>query len=94
MIVYKYELVSGGRTVLSLPAGTEILCVQVQRRILNLWTMVDPGSEMIEEVEHRAFVAVPTGGEVQGDVVYIGTAQMQNGRTSVHVFEELNQDPG
>jgi len=72
----------------SLPAGSEVLCVQMQNGIPCIWFIcLDTDPDFAKET--RTFIIYQTGGEhykIEGE--YIGTFQLKNGGLVFHVFEE------
>lgn len=64
--------------VIDMPAGADVLTLQLQGRTPTLWAVVDDGAEFV----NRRFVIVGTGHEVPGEVGdtvndYIGTWQFE-----------------
>ncbi len=85
-VIWKYPLGPGpGETVLDMPEGARVPCVQVQHDVPSLWAMVDPA----RRPERRAVVFVGTGHPFGTDVAlpYIGTFQLFDGGFGGHVFE-------
>jgi hypothetical protein len=69
---------------ISLPRGSEILSLQVQRGIPNIWVLLDNGMES----EKRTFCLYGTGHPVNHiDGKYIGTFQVEYGALMFHLFE-------
>lgn len=87
--IYKYRLDMTDFQQVSLPKGAEILCVQSQHNIPNLWALVDTEQRR----EMRQFEIFGTGHEVKEDMgidrKYIGTFQLNDGNLVFHVFERL-----
>lgn len=84
--IYKYCVASQGDFTLEMPAGAEILDVQVQKGIPQMWALVEMGAP----TEKRKFTIFGTGfpmPEAKRD--YIGTFQMHNGALVWHLFEIL-----
>lgn len=82
--IWKYSL-SGSSALLEMPAGAQVLCVQMQRGQPMLWALVDTDQPKTE----RQFVIVGTGHVVDDDDEahhYIGTAQY--GAFVWHIFEK------
>jgi len=73
--------------VLDLPAGAEILTVQVQDDVPRLWVLVNPD---YTETEPRRICTYGTGHPIEGDVEYIGTFQLRDGSLVFHVFEVMS----
>ena len=90
MKVFKYRLMGVGiDSVVEMPEGSRIICVDIQGLIITLWALVDP----IAQIEKRIFVTIGTGGTVPDRGVYIGTC-FQRTPTSMfpngfvwHIFE-------
>lgn len=90
MVIFKYPLdvtdVSNQVLTLEMPAGANVLCVQVQCDGIWLWAEVDVG----QATESRRFVVLWTGGEYEvGRKRYVGTVQTAGGDRVWHVFELL-----
>ena len=86
--VFKWTLAITDLQALSLPKGAQILSVQVQNELPQLWALVDPAAEK----EKRTIAIYGTGHPVPdnpGD--YIGTVQMLNGRLVWHIFAALDE---
>lgn len=86
--IFKYPIQTTDRQVLQMPAGAEILCVQIQNNIPCIWALVD---ERYSNTERVIFV-FGTGNpiEVHPSLKYIGTYQLQGGAFIGHVFEQNN----
>lgn len=82
--VFKYALdVTDHQTIL-MPAGAEILCVQMQAGAPCLWAMVNPNNPL----EERRFRIVGTGHLIAEPFLkYVGTVQAGGGMLIWHVFE-------
>lgn len=87
--IWKFTLEVTDRQAIEMPAGAEILDVQIQRisddsRLLCLWAIVDSRAER----EMRSIAIVGTGNPMSLDLSaedYIGT--VQDGMFVWHVFE-------
>lgn len=92
----KFTIPRGGGTV-SLPKGSIVVKVGVQRQDINLWAMVVEGEPFVD----RTFRVFPTGGTVPGEVygrlrfidtvfqgIYIGDVYFP-AEYVWHVFEEV-----
>jgi hypothetical protein len=78
----KYELNVIGRQEIDMPAGAQILSVQLQCRTPHLWVLVDPD----EEEETRIINTYGTGIPIEGVCgSFIGTYQLYEGLV-FHVF--------
>ena len=83
--IWKYALQVADLQTIAMPQGAQVLCVQTQSGIPQLWALVDPGAPMKE----RAFVTYGTGQEMPDcPDVYIGTYQIRGGALVFHVFEK------
>lgn len=87
--IWKYQLESGDKTILSLPKGAEILSFQNQFEEPCFWALVDPNAEK----EARTFEVHGTGHDIHYDMgmdrKYLGTCQILDGRLVLHLFEIL-----
>ena len=83
--IFKYELKITGIQYISMPQGSEILCIQTQHNSPCIWALVDPIAESI----NRKFETVGTGYNVTEieKSKYIGTYQIDGGALVFHVFE-------
>jgi len=85
--IYKYPLTGVWNKVL-MPYGSEIITVRYQESQFGfgvmLYALVDPTADKVQ----KTFFVVPTGGEVGGNVRYVGT--IENTFLEVlHIFEML-----
>jgi hypothetical protein len=84
MRIYKWALEVVDQQTLALPAGAQILCVQVQYERPCIWALVDPSAGL----EPRALLMYGTGHPVSDQAGrYIGTYQLDRGGLVFHVFE-------
>lgn len=84
-MVYKYELLAGAITNITLPAGSEVLCTKVQRETICIWVLMGKGPSM-----NRRFLVAGTGIEFHAVVKgYIGTVMTPDHSFVFHVFEVL-----
>lgn len=84
--IFKFPLEATDLQEISIQKGAEILTVQTQHGIPQLWAVVDPQAEK----EVRAIRIVGTGhflGEELTRRGYIGTFQIAGGSLVFHVFE-------
>jgi hypothetical protein len=82
--IWKWPLFVSDLQSLSLPAGAQVLCVQVQAGEPQLWALVDSGAQR----EERHFATYCTGNPIpDGMGTYVGTYQIQGGDFVFHVFE-------
>lgn len=81
--IFKYRLLPGAEQTIEMPEGAEVLSVQAQRNVANLWALAD------EEAPLRgyAFFVCPTGEPVPEGLVYVGTFQLADGRYVYHLFQ-------
>lgn len=68
-----------------MPKGTEILTVQAQKGIPQMWGMIDRGAPL----EERKFAVYGTGHPIDEEKIkkYIGSFQLHNESFIFHVFE-------
>lgn len=90
MTIWKYPIEQGSdmnNIVVSMPKGSSILSLQVQKGVPTIWALVNPKSIL----ETRAFMIVGTGWEMEeppsGE--FIGTFQVSGGDFVLHVFEKV-----
>ena len=88
--VFKYNVMVADSFHLEIPIGAEILTVQVQRGVPQIWALVDPSLQN----EVRTFRLSGTGHPVdvsdyRDDLKYIGTFQIDSGYLVFHLFERL-----
>ncbi len=82
--IWKYHASPSGRWTQLMPAGAEILSVQIQRGQVEMWALVDANRP--EEV--RAFVTYGTGHPMPDDPgKFIGTFQLASGDLVFHLFD-------
>jgi hypothetical protein len=87
--IHKYQLSFEDANDFMIPAGAEILAVQVQPQGINegqpmLWAKVDVNQPEMK----RRFEIVPTGVTFPADWKYVGTFQLSDGGFIGHVFEK------
>jgi hypothetical protein len=84
--VFKYHLPLGDIVTIKLPAGAQILDVNIQHGSVYLWALVN--SERV--LEDRTFRIAGTGHEIkQIPTKHIGTIRLSDGDLVFHVFEIL-----
>lgn len=83
--VYKYDAPIADAFALSMPAGAEVLCVQVQGGEPKLWALVDSNAES----GLRHFHWRGTGHVADGLGRYVGTVQGMSGMLVFHLFEAV-----
>lgn len=74
---------------LQLPVGAEILSVQSQGDIPQVWAIVDPEAE----TETRQIEIFATGEAIETENVnrkYLGTIQLKGGAFVFHAFERIS----
>lgn len=82
--IWKYTML-GPDCDFEMPEGAQILCVQTQNEIPQIWALVDPALNKTT----RRFTTYGTGHDVsENPGEYIGTFQTFGGRLIFHVFEE------
>jgi serine/threonine protein kinase len=87
--VYKYPVkgnaVFGEGFTIDLPAGAQVLCVQVQNGSPYIWVLVNP----IRKPMPRRFLLCGTGLPMSGgdSFSYVGTFQLEDGGWVYHLFE-------
>lgn len=86
--VYKYDIpmsaIYFGQFAIDMPKYAEILCVQMQDGIPQLWAMVDSERDLVA----RSFFKAGTGQAMSNEkLIYIGTWQQPP--FVWHLFEEI-----
>ncbi len=85
MTIFKYPLELEDQQTVTMPMGSRVLCVQVQRGRPCLWAMVD--SEVVETEQHHIRI-YGTGHPIDRHPSrYYGTFQLKD-TLVFHVFEE------
>lgn len=84
-VIWKFPVLDLlNRYTTRMPAGAEILSVQMQDDRPQMWLLVDPKAEG----EPRTFESFGTGHPVKAQIVqYLGTLQVSDGALIFHVFE-------
>ena len=84
-VIWKYSLNIEGRQVIEMPTGAQIIAVQTQKGMPQIWAIVNPDNRK----ESRAFCIYGTG-HVHDDIPgeYLGTFQFNDGLLVFRVFEE------
>ena len=84
MVVWKYSLTKE-RTMLNMPVGADVLDVQEQLGVIQLWALVNPEYAK----EFRNFLVVGTGQPISTkfDLKHVSTILLQGGTLVYHVFE-------
>lgn len=83
--IYKYPLAVIDFQEIKLPAGAQILSLQVQREIPCIWALVDPKAEL--RTHHISTYGTGYGTEAYSGK-YIGTYQLKRGEFVFHVFDK------
>jgi hypothetical protein len=82
--IWKYQLEVAGLSILQIPKGGKILCVQTQNEQPCVWVDVDSEAP----TETRWFKIFGTGHKMEiNEGKYIGTFQLSNGSLVFHLFE-------
>ncbi len=81
--IFKYPLCMIDDQLVSMPAGAEILTVQMQSDVPCLWARVDPNMPKVGRVIHIN----GTGHNLSHEGAYIGTFQMAHGALVFHAFD-------
>ena len=84
--VWKYEVELIDIFSIEMPIGAEILCVQVQRNVPQIWALVYPRAP----TRRRRFRLAGTDHPLKEDnLYYIGSFQMAEETLIFHLFEIL-----
>jgi hypothetical protein len=90
-VIYKYDLQVTEVQTIELPAGAEILTVQMQHGMPQLWALIDPNELGREPV---GIVIIGTGHPIDDAAIkllkYINTFQVDDGNFIFHVFQTQN----
>ncbi len=84
--VFKYTIPTTDYFSLNLPQGAQILTVQTQYEIPNIWALVNPNNPK----EERKFRLAGTGHPIEEsnkNLIYIGTFQLVAGSFIGRLFE-------
>ena len=88
-IIYKYPLTITREQLVTLPAGAEILTVQLQGGRPHLWALVNIDNEPL----NRCIEIFGTGERIEYGLgmrrKYISTFQLQHGKLIFHAFEYI-----
>jgi hypothetical protein len=88
--IHKFQLVVTDRQTIKMPAGAEILCIQVQYTTPCIWARVNTDCQP----EQREFLIYGTGHEHTEETGrYIGTFQLHGGGLVFHLFEIMCETP-
>jgi hypothetical protein len=84
--IWKYPIIAPGRVSHEIPGDVEILTVQAQGGVPCVWALVDPNAPK----RRRYFWVYATGDSIPGgQLLYVGTFQLSDGRLVYHVFLEV-----
>jgi hypothetical protein len=81
--IYKYAAPIDDNLTITMPAGAEVLCVQMQGGGPQVWALVDPSAAK----QARGFCWRGTGHPADNLGRYVGTVQMRDGALVFHLFE-------
>jgi len=88
MKIWKWTLQITDLQQIEMPIGAEILSVQVQHGLPQVWALVKESNE----TEKRTFITCGTGNPIPENIGrYLGTYQCDNGALVFHVFAVANQ---
>jgi len=84
MQIWKYEI-APGENQLDIPQSATLLSVQVQRKAVQLWALVDPE----QPLERRRIAVYGTGHNIPEDqnLRFVDTFQLEAGFLVFHAFE-------
>ena len=85
MKIWKWTLEVTDKQKLPMPDGANLLTVQVQHGIPQLWALVDEKAPII----HRTIATYGTGNPLPDGYLgeYVGTYQIHGGLLAFHVFD-------
>jgi hypothetical protein len=83
--IFKYTVQLNDELTLAIPAGAQLLCVQTQRGIPQLWAVVD--TERPDAPRHFRWFGTGHSFDPGGEAAYIGTVQINDGALVFHLFE-------
>lgn len=82
--VYKYEIPAEDTFTMGLPAGSQVLTIQMQHGKPYIWVLLNDQDEW----EERRFRLAGTGHIIdEENLDYVGTFQMHGGNLGFHLFE-------
>ena len=84
MTIWKFPVIITDLFELEMPAGAEILSVQIQNGVPQLWAVVDENAKKV----FRTFYVRGTGHSTDGleHAKFVGTFQMCSGALVFHLF--------
>jgi hypothetical protein len=83
--IWKYDVPITDHFSLELPAGAELLTVQVQFGVPCIWAIVDPEKPLVETQFHLFGTGHAINQET-GKLTYVGSFQMLGGMLVWHLF--------
>ena len=88
--VFKYDIIMSDEFTIDMPIGTEVLCIQLQNNIPQLWALVDTDTDKEKQVYKFRFTG--TGHHIDDslELKYVGTVQLYNDTLVFHLFQILN----
>jgi hypothetical protein len=82
--IWKFRLLVRDYDTIQMPAGANIISVDVQHGEVCLWAEVDPGAAP----QPRHFALVPTGGQLpRRNLEHLGTVLISSGNFVLHIYE-------
>lgn len=81
--VLKYQVPLKESFSVNLPEGAEVLTVQAQHEVPQMWARVDDTKPSRE----RRFMLTGTGHDIKGPGRYVETVQLAGGSLVLHLFE-------
>lgn len=83
--IHKFQLPIENDAIVIMPKGAEVIYVDAQYDVAQIWAIVDPQADTIT----RVFKMVGTGYTIDFDVKkwpYLGTFQLHGGQLIFHLF--------
>jgi len=85
MTIWKFPIIITDAVAVKMPAGAQVLSVQVQKEVVCLWAIVNPDNPM----EDRRFRIYGTGNPCFSPANrFVGTFQIYGGELVFHLFED------
>jgi len=85
--IWKFPLQIQDRTLIRIPEGAKILCVQIQNEAPCLWALVRQTDGPKQSRVFRIYAKGHQHEKISG--TYIGTFQLDGGALVFHVFEDI-----
>lgn len=82
-LIVKYEIPSGIKSALMLPANAEIIDIKASGDAVHLWAVVPENEVNFTRTYHQ----IPTGECVPENSKYVGTAYFE--KAALHIFEVM-----